>query len=58
MFKVASTNTQRRKDRGALPLERANPMLKKERVRAEKAAKKAAKRGTRGSLKDNWDDFR
>jgi hypothetical protein len=56
MFKGASKNAQSRRDRGLASSSPARPMLKKERQRAAKRAKKWAKMGPMARIKATWDE--
>jgi hypothetical protein len=56
MFKGASDNAQRRRDKGQTSMPRPKPMLKKERARAAKKAKRLAKMGPMARMKATWDD--
>jgi hypothetical protein len=56
MFKGASKKAQSRRDRGLASSSPPRPMLKKERQRAAKRAKKWAKMGPMARIKATWDE--
>lgn len=58
MFKSTSKNNQRRREAGlqAMPRPDSTALFRKERQRAERAAKKEAKKGPMRRLKDTWDE--
>ena len=58
MYKTASKNMQRRSSgtSSGIPRPDSTTLFRKEKIKAEKAARREAKKGPMRRLKDSWDD--